>query len=81
LVAGKPSVLKSDYYPAFVRDYHIPAYQAAMATSTAPTYYAPFSSRYTDLKGIEQPFTNKVDGGVFANNPCLLAIIEAQKGF
>jgi len=81
LVAGKPSVLKSNYHPAFVRDYHIPAYQAALATSAAPTYYDPFSSRYTDLKGIEQPFTNKVDGGVFANNPSLMAIIEAQKAF
>ncbi|TXJ24959.1 MAG: patatin [Chitinophagaceae bacterium] len=81
LMQGKPSVLKNNYHPAFVRDYHIPAYQAALATSAAPTYFDPYSAKYTDLKGIEQTFSNKVDGGVFANNPSLLAIIEAQKAF
>lgn len=81
LMQGKPSVLKSNYHPRFVRDYHIPAYQAALATSSAPTYFDPYSSKYVDLKGLDQSFSNKVDGGVFANNPTLLAIIEAQKAF
>ncbi len=81
LMQGKPSVLKNNYHPRFVRDYHIPAYQAALATSAAPTYFDPYSTKYTDLQGIEQPFSNKIDGGVFANNPSLLAIIEAQKAF
>lgn len=81
LMEGRPSVLKSKYHDAFVRDYHIPAYQAALATSAAPTYFDPFSSNYTDLNGLEKPFQNKVDGGVFANNPTLGAIIEAQKAF
>jgi len=31
LIQGNPSVLKTKYHPAFERDYHIPAYQAAMA--------------------------------------------------
>lgn len=78
---GKPSVLKSDYHPAFTRDYHIPAYQAALATSAAPTYFDPYSAEYTDLKGIEKTFHNKVDGGVVANNPALLGIVEAQEAF
>jgi patatin-like phospholipase/acyl hydrolase len=81
LMQGKPSVLKNGYHQAFVRDYHIPAYQAALATSAAPTYFDPYSSKYIDLKGIEQSFNNKVDGGVFANNPTLLGILEAQKAF
>ena len=81
LLEGRPSVLKSKYHPAFVRDYHIPAYQAALATSAAPTYFDPYSGNYTDLKGIEQPFQNKIDGGVFANNPTLNGIVEAQKAF
>jgi uncharacterized protein len=33
------------------------------------------------LDGLEKPFQNKVDGGVFANNPTLNGIIEAQKAF
>ncbi|KAF0200856.1 MAG: hypothetical protein FD170_3137 [Bacteroidetes bacterium] len=81
LMEGRPSVLKSKYHPAFVRDFHIPAYQAALATSAAPTYFDPYSASYTDLNGLEKPFQNKVDGGVFANNPTLNGIIEAQKAF
>jgi hypothetical protein len=82
LLQGKPSVLKSKYHPKFIRDYHIPAYQAAMATSAAPTFFDPFSDVYQkiDSNGLE-PFANKVDGGIFANNPTLLALIEAQKAF
>jgi hypothetical protein len=81
LMEGRPSVLKSNYHPAFVRDFHIPAYQAALATSAAPTYFDPYSASYTDLNGLEKPFQNKVDGGVFANNPTLNGIVEAQKAF
>lgn len=81
LMEGRPSVLKSKYHEAFVRDYHIPAYQAALATSAAPTYFDPYSGSYEDLKGLEQSFQNKIDGGVFANNPALNGIIEAKKAF
>ncbi|SOE21219.1 Patatin-like phospholipase [Spirosomataceae bacterium TFI 002] len=81
LMEGRPSVLKSKYHDAFVRDFHIPAYQAALATSAAPTYFDPYSSSYVDLSGLEKPFHNKVDGGVFANNPTLNGMIEAQKVF
>ncbi|OJW82289.1 MAG: patatin [Bacteroidetes bacterium 46-16] len=81
LMQGKPAVLKNNYHTNFIRDYHIPAYQAALATSAAPTYFDPYSTRYTDLKGVVQTFSNKVDGGVFANNPTLLGIVEAQKAF
>jgi uncharacterized protein len=81
MMEGRPSVLKSKYHDAFVRDYHIPAFQAALATSAAPTYFDPYSTSYVDLKEIEQPFHNKIDGGVFANNPALNGIVEAQKAF
>lgn len=81
LMQGKPSVLKSKYHKDFVRDYHIPAYQAALATSAAPTYFNPYCSTYDGAGGKKEVFTNKVDGGVFANNPTLLGIVEAQKAF
>ncbi len=81
LQEGCPSVLKSKYHDKFVRDYHIPAYQAAMATSAAPTYFTPYSNDYVDLNGLRKTFHNKVDGGVFCNNPTLTAIIEVQKAF
>src|ERR1051326_2246844 len=82
LFEGKPSVLKSRYHERFTRDYHIPAYLAALATSAAPTYFEPLTSSYTKIESVTvEDFSNKVDGGVFANNPTLLAIIEAQKAF
>jgi patatin-like phospholipase/acyl hydrolase len=81
LIQGNPSVLKTKYHPAFERDYHIPAYQAAMATSAAPTYFDPYTSEYVDLNGTTKDFGNKVDGGVMANNPTLVAFLEAIKAF
>lgn len=81
LIQGNPSVLKTKYHPAFERDYHIPAYQAAMATSAAPSYFDPYSSEYIDLNGTKKDFVNKVDGGIMANNPTLVAFIEAIKAF
>lgn len=81
LIQGNPSVLKTKYHPAFERDYHIPAYQAAMATSAAPTYFNPYTSEYKDLNGTTKDFVNKVDGGIMANNPTLVAFLEAIKAF
>jgi patatin-like phospholipase/acyl hydrolase len=51
------------------------------AIRTAPTYFKPYSSTFTDLNNLEVPFRNKVDGGVYCNNPTLTAIIEAQTYF
>lgn len=81
LMQGKPAVMKSRYRQDFFRDYHIPAYQVALATAAAPTYFNPYSGQYRRADGTEEKLTNKVDGGVFANNPALLAIVEAQKAF
>lgn len=79
---GSPSVLKSNYHPRFKRDPNLPMFKAALATSAAPTYFNPYSSSsYLDSDGEEVPFQYKVDGGVWANNPSLIALIEAQKAF
>jgi patatin-like phospholipase/acyl hydrolase len=81
LLEGKPSVLKNNYHPNFTRDYHIPAYKAALATAAAPTYFNPYSSDYVTEQGVNKPFKNKIDGGVFANNPTLIGIVEAEHAF
>ncbi|KAA6310025.1 hypothetical protein EZS27_038597, partial [termite gut metagenome] len=81
LLHGKPSVCKNNYHPKFTRDYHIPAHMVALATSAAPTYFNPYNASFVDLHSIKQSFSNKVDGGVVANNPTLLGIVEAQAAF
>ena len=48
LEKGKPSVVKSRHHLSFQRDYHIPAYQVALATSAAPTYFDPYTVTYKD---------------------------------
>lgn len=82
LSIGKPSVLKSLYHERFTRDPNLPLLDAALSTSSAPTYFDPYSGdMYKDIKGDVLQFKNKVDGGVWANNPSLIALIEAQKAF
>lgn len=82
LSMGKPSVLKSNYHTRFTRDPNLPLLDAALSTSSAPTYFDPYSGDiYRDGKGDVLQFKNKVDGGVWANNPGLIALIEAQKAF
>lgn len=51
------------------RDWKIPAWKVARATSAAPTYFPVF-------KGINNK--RLVDGGVWANNPTIVAINEAR---
>lgn len=48
---------------------------AAMATSAAPTYFAPYHVATTHNPN---GFYTLVDGGVIANNPAQLAIMEAK---
>ncbi len=46
----------------------------ARATSAAPTYFEP--AHIHSLKGIANPM---IDGGVFANNPAMCALVEVTK--
>jgi len=65
-----PKVLKTPHHRDLRRDHTIPAWQAALATSAAPTF----------LRAC--PYIGKVrlvDGGVWANNPALVAAIEAHR--
>ncbi|MBD2194873.1 MULTISPECIES: patatin-like phospholipase family protein [Calothrix] len=48
---------------------------AALATSATPTYFSPHQIVNSENSGIVYTL---IDGGVFANNPAHLAILEAQ---
>jgi patatin-like phospholipase/acyl hydrolase len=53
-------------------------WQAARATSAAPTYFPPFLLEYAGPRGGDRSL---VDGGIFANNPAMCALADAYKLF
>lgn len=63
------AVLKTDHHADFRNDYLTPMWKAARSTSAAPTY----------LKGLEDKESEKIfiDDGVWANNPVMVAIVDA----
>lgn len=51
---------------------------AAMATSAAPTYFPPHKIHNPDTETRKKnPYYSLIDGGVFANNPTTMGIMEA----
>lgn len=78
LCDGATQVLKTPHTKDLIMDKHIPMYMAAMATSAAPTYFNAYSNKFKRIDSDSfEDFSNKVDGGVYANNPSMLGIIEA----
>ncbi len=61
-------VFKTRHHERYARDHKIPLWEICMATTAAPTYFKAFH-----LNGN----TRLIDGGVWANNPSMLGIIEA----
>ena len=74
---GHLNVLKTSHHEKLIRDWQIPAYQAAMATAAAPTFFNPYTLKYKGITGQQVIQNNKVDGGVCANNPVMVGFIEA----
>jgi patatin-like phospholipase/acyl hydrolase len=63
------AVFKTDHHEDFRNDHRTPMRLVARATSAAPTY----------LKGLEHQETGRIfiDGGVWANNPTMVALVDA----
>lgn len=66
--SGDVYLFKTAHHPKFKRDYNERAVDVALATSAAPTYLPSF----VGASGI-----TLVDGGVWANCPAAVAVIEA----
>jgi patatin-like phospholipase/acyl hydrolase len=61
-------LFKTPHHERLRRDFKLPMWKVALATSAAPTYFP--SCREIDC-------IRHIDGGVWANNPTLVGIIEA----
>jgi patatin-like phospholipase/acyl hydrolase len=67
------AVFKTDHHEDFRTDYLTPMWKVARATSAAPTY----------LKGLEHQASGRIfiDGGVWANNPVMVALVDALSAY
>lgn len=61
-------IFRTPHHERLKRDYKLPAWKVALATSAAPTFF-PCSSEVDKLR--------LIDGGVWANNPTMVGIIES----
>jgi patatin-like phospholipase/acyl hydrolase len=68
---GEVFVFKTPHHPAFKKDLYEPMIKVALATAAAPTYFR----RHRD-----GGYTF-VDGGIWANNPLMIAVTEALTSF
>jgi|TARA_R110001583_G_scaffold116486_1_gene267041 patatin-like phospholipase/acyl hydrolase len=66
---GGVHVFKSAYDPTFNRDRLVKVRDAVLASCSAPTYFDPHK--------VDEYLLS--DGGLWANNPALVAVIDAQK--
>jgi predicted acylesterase/phospholipase RssA len=66
-------LFKTPHHPRLKRDWRVPLWQVAMATSAAPTYFPAFCLPGDSVR--------LVDGGVWANNPAMVGVTEAVSMF
>ncbi|UWQ83114.1 CBASS cGAMP-activated phospholipase [Leisingera caerulea] len=71
-VEGRTFLFKTAHSPSLVHDADLLAVDVALATSAAPTYFRASEAR--QLTGSQY-----VDGGVWANNPSMVGLVEAAK--
>jgi len=69
---GKVACFKTNHHPKLRIDHERRAWEFAMATAAAPTYFPAYRASWGTLY---------VDGGVWANAPVMVGVIEAAKYF
>lgn len=73
---GLINVLKTRHHPEYMRDYKLPAHEVALSSASAPIYFPPHTFSFSNEFGSGLN-VNMIDGGVFANNPSLIGLLEA----
>lgn len=66
---GEVYLFKTPHHERLRRDWKEPMWKVALATSAAPTYFPAF-------KGLDH--MRLIDGGLWANNPTMIGIVEAM---
>lgn len=75
---GLINILKTKHHPDYTNDYKYPAHEVALSSSSAPVYFPPHTFHYNNEHG-SGSCINMIDGGIFANNPTLIALLEATE--
>lgn len=75
---GRINVLKTKHHNDYTRDYKLPAHDVALSSASAPVYFPPHSFNFENEYG-SGTNVNMIDGGIFANNPSLIGILEATE--
>jgi len=70
LICGRTITFKTPHQPNFIRDRHLKAVDVALATGAAPAYFPQASIKDGSAFA---------DGGLWANNPSVVAWVEAMK--
>lgn len=68
---GEVYILKTPHHPAYRIDGHVPMVTAGQATSAAPCYF----------RALDSGDYRFVDGGIWANNPAMIALVDALACF
>lgn len=70
-VESRIYMFKTAHSPRFINDLDMPATDVALATSAAPTYFRAAKSK-------SRTGAQYIDGGVWANDPSMVGLIEAM---
>jgi uncharacterized protein len=73
---GQINVLKTKHHEEYLRDYKLPAFEVALSSASSPVYFPPHTFSFSNEHG-SGTNVNMIDGGIFANNPSLIGILEA----
>lgn len=68
---GDVYIFKTPHHPDFVKDAIQPMTTVAMATAAAPTFFQPLTAGGYRF----------VDGGIWANNPVMVGVVDAMSAF